>query len=148
MPSFSKKSLSKVRTCHIDIQKVCFEAIKIYDFRVLCGWRSKSEQNKAYDAGASKICWPNSKHNTSKVLHSVAIVSDSHAVDIAPYFTKKPHIRWDDEFAFIYLAGHMMAIAFMLGVELRWGGCWRRDKDVTFNKKNYLHDLVHFELIS
>lgn len=148
MPSFSKKSLSKVRTCHIDIQKVCFEAIKIYDFKVLCGWRSKSEQDEAYGAGASKLQWPNSKHNATKVIHGVALISNSYAIDIAPYFLKKPHIRWNDEFAFIYLAGHMMAIASMLGVKLRYGGCWKQDKDITFNKEHYLHDLVHFELIS
>lgn len=75
MPKFSKISEERLETCHPDIQAVCRELIKQYDFSVLEGYRGEKEQNKAYKSGNSKVSWPNSAHNKNPSL----------AVDIAPY---------------------------------------------------------------
>ena len=73
MPAFSKKSEARLNTCHPDLQAVCRELIKQYDFAVLCGHRGKAEQNAAFDAGNSRLIYPQSKHNSKPSL----------AVDIA-----------------------------------------------------------------
>ena len=75
MPKFSKRSLDRLATCHPDLQKVCNELIKTYDFSVNCGHRGKAEQDAAVKSGASKAKWPTSRHNTNPSL----------AVDIYPY---------------------------------------------------------------
>ena len=74
MPSFSKQSLARLSTCHADLQAVCRELIKQYDFTVLCGRRGKAEQDAAFAAGNSRLKYPQSKHNATPSL----------AVDIAP----------------------------------------------------------------
>ena len=43
MPKFSKASLSKLESCHKDIQSVMNEAIKHMDFVVLAGYRTPNE---------------------------------------------------------------------------------------------------------
>lgn len=75
MARFSPTSQARLNTCHPDIIAVCNELIKQYDFCVLCGRRGKAEQNKAFDAGNSRLIYPQSAHNKTP----------SRAVDIAPY---------------------------------------------------------------
>jgi len=75
MPSFSKRSVDRLNSCNEDIQKVCHEVIKHYDFTVLCGHRGEEEQNEAFKQGRSNAKWGQSKHNTTP----------SRAIDIAPY---------------------------------------------------------------
>lgn len=75
MPSFSFLSTQRLSSCHPDLQAVCQELIKQYDFAVLCGRRTKAEQEEAFAAGRSRLKYPQSKHNSKPSL----------AVDIAPY---------------------------------------------------------------
>jgi peptidoglycan L-alanyl-D-glutamate endopeptidase CwlK len=111
--------------------------IPYYDFTVLCGRRGEEEQDEAYRTGRSNLKWPNSKHNAKPFEFS-------EAVDIAPWHTARPHIRWDAEREFCFLAGRIMQAADDLGVSLRWGGNWDQDQD--FYDSNKPFDLVHFEL--
>ena len=101
---------------------------------VLCGTRSKREQDEAHAAGKTKLLWPRSKHNATP----------SQAVDVIPYFLSgKQRYDWEDLLAFSRLAGVILAVAHRHGVKLRWGGDWDRDgrsADETFL------DLPHFEL--
>jgi len=53
-------------------------------------------------------------------------------------------IDWTDTDRFYYFAGHVMAVAAFLGVNLRYGGDWDGDKDL---KDNTFNDLCHFELV-
>ncbi|KKM82716.1 hypothetical protein LCGC14_1316750, partial [marine sediment metagenome] len=39
------------------------EAIQVMDFTIVCGFRNKRAQEKAFDEGKSEKHWPNSKHN-------------------------------------------------------------------------------------
>jgi hypothetical protein len=127
VPKFGNKSESELVTCHPDLQKVIREAIKHFDFSVLSGRRYEKEQRWLVDNGYSKTM--NSKH----------LSNPSRAVDVAPY-----PIDWKDRERFTYLAGHIMGIASMLGIKLRWLGDEDRDTEV---KDNRWDDLGHFELV-
>lgn len=134
MPKFSKSSLDKLSTCDIRLQRVFNEVIKHRDCTILEGQRSKEVQDEHFRQGRSKVKFPNSKHNSSP----------SKAIDVAPYFSNAPHIRWNDASSFYYFAGFVIGIAASMGIKLRWGGDWDSDGDTqnqTFN------DLPHFELV-
>jgi peptidoglycan L-alanyl-D-glutamate endopeptidase CwlK len=130
MPSFSKTSKSRLKQCDTRLRNVLNEAIKYYDFSVLCGHRGKKEQDDAFNAGASKVKYPNSKHNKEPSL----------AVDVAPY-----PISWEKKKIprFFYLAGLIMGIAKSMGVPLRWGHDWDMDDD--FYDQGF-NDAPHFEI--
>ena len=139
MPSFGTRSMERLITCHVEIQEVCFEVIPVTDFTVIWGARGEEAQNEAFANGYSNVPWPESRHN--------AIAPGlSDAIDIAPWHTKRPHIRWDHEREFVKLSGHMMQAAAALGIQLRWGGDWDQDQDLY--DRNIPFDLGHFERIS
>ena len=119
MANLSKVSLEKLKTCDARLQAICHEAIKTYDFVVLCGHRSEADQEKAFREGHSKVKFPNSKHN----------VYPSLAVDLAPY-----PIDWIDLTRFHYLAGVMLAVAASKGIPIEWGGDWK------------MRDYPHYQL--
>lgn len=81
MATFSRISKQRLSTCHTDLQAVCNELIKQYDFSVLQGYRGEQEQNAAFEKGNSKVRYPLSAHNKIP----------SRAVDIAPY-----PVDWND----------------------------------------------------
>ncbi len=120
MPAFSKKSEARLSTCHPDLQAVCRELIKQYDFAVLCGHRNKAEQNAAFEAGNSRLKYPQSKHNSKPSL----------AVDIAPY-----PIDWDNLARFREMLCRFDALArFMrergeIESEFEYGADWASLKD-------------------
>ena len=128
MYSFSKSSTRKLETLHPDLQLILIEAIKIIDFSVICGHRNKTNQNKAFTEGRSKLIYPNSKHNSLP----------STAVDLAPY-----PIDWNNRDRFIFLAGIIYCISQQLGIEIRFGGNWSMSWQFEDQK---FDDLVHFEL--
>lgn len=114
MPSFGRVSKSRLGTCHNLLQDILNEAIKECDFSVLCGHRGKAEQDAAYNAGNSKLKFPQSKHNQMPSL----------AVDIAPY-----PIDWNDLDRFKELGTIVKKIAKEKGIDLSWGGDWKSFKD-------------------
>jgi len=129
MPKFGKRSLDNLNTCHPDLQRLFNEVIKYYDCSVLCGHRTKEEQDAAYHDGRSKVKWPNGKHNSMP----------SKAVDVAPY-----PIVWDDHRRFYMFVGIVRGIAAMMGIKIRCGADWDGDMEV---KDQNFHDLPHFELL-
>jgi peptidoglycan L-alanyl-D-glutamate endopeptidase CwlK len=126
MPSFSQHSEAQLATLEKDLADVLREAIKIFDFTVLEGYRSRERQERLFNEGKSKL--KRGKHNRSP----------SYAVDIAPY-----PVDWHDTERFVYLAGYIMAVAAILKVPLRWGGDWDRD---TVTADERFRDYGHFEL--
>jgi peptidoglycan LD-endopeptidase CwlK len=98
------------------------------DIMILEGFRDEATQHKYFTQGASKVDWPNGKHNTFP----------SHAVDIAPC-----PLNWYDKPAFVALSRKVMEKAKELGIPIRWGGDWDGDGDMKDQKFN---DLVHYEL--
>lgn len=128
MPHFGRKSKERLYELDLELQEILQEAIKHFDFTILCGHRTEDQQNALYPKN-TKVKWPNSKHNAYPSL----------AVDVAPY-----PINWDDRERFTYLAGLIMGIAKMKGIEIRWGGDW--DSDTELDDNNF-DDLPHFELL-
>jgi peptidoglycan L-alanyl-D-glutamate endopeptidase CwlK len=128
MPAFSTKSLARLETCHPSLQRVAKMAIVRYDFVVLCGHRSKAEQEDAYERGMSKLRWPASKHNQAPSL----------AMDLAPY-----PIDWRDVKAFHDLARIILEEAAKIDVKLRWGGDWNGNG----RQDEKFIDMPHFELV-
>ena len=129
MPKFSDKSLGILRGCHSDLIRLFQEVIKNYDCTVLCGQRTKEEQDEAFRTGKSKLEYPNSKHNKSPSM----------AVDVVPY-----PIDWKDTKRFYHFMGYVKGIADQLDIKIRCGGDWDGDNDF---KDQSFHDLPHFELL-
>lgn len=138
MPAFGPRSRGMLETVDQDMVDVCNRAILATDFAVICGARGPTAQNEAFRTGRSLVRWPDSKHN--------AMLPDlSRAVDIVPWHTNAPHIRWNNEREFVFLAGHMDQAAHDLGIAIRWGGNWDQDDDLY--DRNVPFDLGHFELV-
>lgn len=120
MPKFSASSQARLATCHPDLQAVCNELIKQYDFTVLEGHRSQAAQTAALQRGASKRTWPHSAHNKTPSL----------AVDIAPY-----PVDWDNISRFNEMIIRFDTVANMLRAEgkiasqFTYGGYWRTLQD-------------------
>lgn len=114
MPKFSESSLRRLRECDQRLQDVCFEAIKTLDFTVLCGYRGREEQEKAFAEGKSKARFGQSPHNRSPSM----------AVDLAPW-----PIDWDNIDRFRELNEVIQEAAKVRGVQVEWGGNWKSFKD-------------------
>ena len=138
MAYFGKRSSSTLATCHEDLRVTMEAVVLIRDCSIICGIRTKKEQDTAFDLGNSKVKWPSSKHNIT------AQRSVSHAVDIVPW----PE-QYTDRIAMIYLAGVVLGVAETLyrkgtiNHKIRWGGDWDMDRNM---KNNKFDDLWHFEL--
>jgi len=117
------------------LRELFYEAIKHIDFTVIEGHRGKAEQNRLFELGKSRVKWPGSSHN----------YIPSKAIDIAPYYIEKPHVRYDKTalWRWYYFGGYIISLARSMSIPIRWGGDWDMDTyvlDQTFN------DLPHFEL--
>lgn len=139
MPKFSEKSLENLATCHKDLQTLFNEVVKTFDCVVTEGYRNKENQEKAFNAGNSKVHYPNGKHNQYP----------SNAADVYPY-EPKTVVDWNDNQRFHYFAGYVMGVAQMLKDEgsishsIRWGGDWDRDTEI---KDESFRDTGHYEIM-
>jgi len=134
MPVFSERSQARLAECDTRLQSVFTEVIKHFDCIVLCGHRSKVDQDAAVKAGTSQTPWPASKHNKRPSL----------AVDVAPFERPAAPVNWQDRERMTFFAGFVLGVAELKGVPLRWGGDWDRDTQV---RDNGFDDLVHFEIV-
>lgn len=139
MPAFSKKSRAMLEQVHPDLQLIMEEAIKIIDFSITEGARTKEKQLEYFKAGKSKTL--NSKHLPKYCAQYGR--NYSMAIDIVPY-----PVNYNDRERFCLLAGIVLGIAKILLDQgkikhrIRWGGDWNRNcitKDESFS------DLPHFE---
>lgn len=105
MPKFSARSLKNLSQCHKDLQAIAHEAIKEFDFVVICGHRGKEAQNKAVRDGTSKLAWPKSKHNKTPSL----------AFDACPY-----PINWEKRARFLEMREVFKKAAKKLGIKVRF----------------------------
>ena len=110
MPTFSRRSLDHLDTCHFNLQRLFLEVIKERDCTILQGFRGKDDQEKAFNEGKSKAHWGQSKHN----------YSPSCAVDAMPYpidWSDIPRVREFSEF--------VKNKAKELNIGITWGGDFR-----------------------
>ena len=105
------------------------EAIKGFDFSVVCGHRNREDQERAYKDRKSKLQFPDSNHNSFP----------SCAFDIVPYPEgfAAPYDR------FFEMASYVLAAASKLGIKMRWGGHWKNFS----GNGNMDRDWAHFEEI-
>jgi len=115
-----------------DMQWILREALAygVIDFSVICTYRNKADQEKAYSEKKSKVRWPDSKHNKWP----------AQAADCVPYVNGK--ISWNKLHCCV-LAGVILAAAARLGKNIRWGGDWDQD-GVPITDQDF-QDLVHYE---
>lgn len=137
MAVFSRKSEFALSTIHPDLQRVFRAAILIKDFAVIEGHRGQEAQHAAFLSGASKVDWPNGKHNSYP----------SEAGDVRPYDpVTRQLMPWERTDEYIFLAGIILACAHFLSVPVRWGHDWNHNMMMT-DEKGKLVDMPHFELI-
>lgn len=131
MAKFGRTSSRRLDTCAPRLQVIFREIVRDFDCSVLCGHRTKEEQDalQGFDPPKTKVSWPNSKHNSYP----------SKAIDVAPY-----PIDWEDRERFTMFAGWVLGYAAAKGIKLRWGGDWDGDTEVDDNE---FDDLPHFELV-
>lgn len=129
MSRFSRRSASRLATCDARLIRLFEFVVVEFDCTILGGHRGRKLQDRLFDAGKSKVRFPNSRHNSTPSL----------AVDAAPY-----PVDWEDRERFVYFGGFVKGMATALEIPIRWGGDWDRDTRV---KDNDFDDLVHFELI-
>ena len=128
MPSFGESSRTRLATAHPKLILVFEEVIKRADCSILCGHRTKEEQEDAFKRRVSKARWGESPHNYTPAL----------AVDVVPY-----PIDWDDHLRMAHFAGRVCEVAHSLGIAIEWGGDW--DGDTSTTDQSFL-DLPHFQL--
>ena len=133
MRTWGKRSREVYATLDERLQRVLDRVLlEVADISLICGFRDRDAQDAAVAAGASKVAWPNGKHNKWPSL----------AVDLRPYpMPKRKEVLWA---ALGYIAGRMIQIGIEEGVGLRWGGDWDRDGDVTDQS---FYDLFHIEIV-
>jgi peptidoglycan LD-endopeptidase CwlK len=148
--SFSKSSIDRLLTCHHDLQKVMFEAIKYspVDFGISHGHRTPQEQNELYQKGRTTLgdivtykdgFINKSKHNESPSL----------AVD----FYCWPREIMYDQSHLCAVVGVILATAERLYAEgkinsrIKSGGDWNKNGVFVFKDKGEKFiDLPHIEI--
>ncbi len=136
MPRFSAESLSKLATCHIDLQTLFFQVIQTFDCIIIEGHRGEAEQNKDFAEHKSELCYPKGNHNAIP----------SHAVDVMPM-----PLDWNNTVHINFFAGYVLGIAQKLKDEskmthsIRWGGQWMRNLSEIPQKG--FQDIDHYEIV-
>ena len=130
MSAFGEKSTEILEELCPELQLVMAEAIKsnYFDFSLVQGFRSGSDQEIAFAAGNSKAHAGESPHN----------YFPSYGVDVIPYPS-----GYKDGQAMLLLAGHILGTAERMGIDLTCGCDWDRDGMVIDTN---FKDFWHFEL--
>lgn len=156
---YGKTSESRLKTCHVDLQIVMQEVIKItdIDIGIAVGYRSPEEQFETFKKGRvyqsdqwlvidSGQVVTNIDGINRKGKHNIM---PSMAVDI--YIYQKGRANWDKE-TLSYVAGQIHAVAEILYKQgriehkIRWGGNWDMDGVMLIDQS--FDDRPHFELIN
>lgn len=139
MPKFGKTSKERLNTAKLCLQDLFNIVVQDYDCSILCGHRNQLHQDAAFNSGASKVSWPNSRHNSFP----------AQAVDVAPYpidwgETGTTNERQKAIARFYHFAGYVTHVSENENIPVRWGGDW--DGDKIFSDQKF-DDLVHWELL-
>lgn len=129
VPEFSHLSEARLLTVDSRLDFLFRRVITEYDCTVLCGMRSRAEQEEAFRTGHSRAKWGHSPHNVEPL---------SLGIDVAPY-----PIDWSDRDRFLYFGGYVLGVAMQMEIPLAWGGDWNGNRDLT---DQTFDDLAHFEI--
>lgn len=114
MAAFGSRSLLNLRQCHPALQRVAHEAIRGFDFAVICGERGRAEQETAFAQGTTRAHFGESPHNFAPAL----------AFDAVPW-----PLDWNDLRRFREMADVIKGAADRENVPLTWGGDFKRFRD-------------------
>jgi peptidoglycan LD-endopeptidase CwlK len=121
MHEFGSNSKRILRELHPSLQLVAFEAIKHADFSLICGYRGKVEQERAFNSGVSRARFGQSPHN----------FKPSFAFDFIPY----PFEGWANISAFERVGQAILRASKTTNVSVTWGKTFKT-----------IVDYPHFEL--
>lgn len=149
MNTYGKKSLESLKSADSRWFKIMNTVITIIDNSILYGHRTPETQFELYKKGREQL--PSGewvvknerevvtyKDGTKKL--STHNSYPSKAIDAVKY-----PIDWEDREGAILFAGIVLGVAKAYGHEVRWGGDWDRDTDMT---DQAFMDLYHFELVN
>lgn len=125
---YSKRSLGNLHSADKKLQNLFYVVINRVDCTIIESYRNKTNQDKYFLDGKSKVKWPLSRHNSFP----------SKAIDVAPY-----PIEWHNTERFHNFAKIVIEEAKNLDINIRWGGDWNGNGDTTDQTFN---DLCHWEL--
>ena len=131
---YGRTSLERLNEVDERLRRVFMEVGKIWDLRVVCGYRDQATQERMFRDGKSRARWLESPHN----------YRPAYAVDVWPY-----PIVWLDEDRARVMAGYILGVGRALGVDIVWGGDWYGELYDVPSDQRRLHtfdDLLHFEL--
>ena len=131
MNSFGRGSRKHLRTVDARLQRIAHRALRITDHSITCGHRTREAQDAAFEAGNSKIQWPDGKHNR---LPSVAM-----DVQVWPRPEKEEDLI-DEQ---LYLLGVYKGVGQEQGIPIRTGADFNRNGRVSDNEWK---DLFHVEI--
>lgn len=149
MPTFSTRSLTFLATCHLDLVRLAEAVCATYDCAVTEGYRDADAQHAAFADGRSKLPPGKSKHNVkpSRAIHLLPTTIRWQGVLTSEAKMRRqqlPDARdLKEVMELYYFAGFVMKTAESLGIALRWGGDWDRDRELS---DQTFDDLCHFEL--
>lgn len=134
MRRWGKQSLAVYGTLHPLLQHYMDRVLQeVADISLIEGHRGQAKQNEYFygTPQRSKLPWPKGKHNQLP----------SPAVDFRPYpMPDRNEKLWA---SLAYIAGRVIQMANEDCYEIRWGGDWDRDGDLTDQD---FDDLFHLEL--
>ncbi len=137
MSFLGASSKARLATCHPDLQRLIAEVAEHINFTILCGHRTKEEQDEAVRSKKSKTPWPQSKHNTVP----------SQAVDVWPW-VPEAGLDWKDSPSGARLMGYIQATADRLGIKVRFGMDWDGDwRSAGYDPSEHFYDGPHVELV-
>lgn len=155
MTHYSNRSLTRLKTCHDDLERLMLEVDKHFPNTVLEGKRTIDQQraniakgvsktmdsrhlddpSNAVDAAPDPLSWPKMDEALAELLgHLSAQERREMAKHITAY--AKQLARW------YYFGGFVLGTAQQMGIKIRWGGDWDGDRDV---HDQSFDDLPHFE---
>lgn len=128
---FGRKSKIHLGTADARLQALAHKVLAIKDHSVIKGHRGRREQDAAYEAGTSKLRWPQGKHNDLP----------SKAIDVQTY--PRPESEQDLREEQLYLLGLYRGIGAEMGLVIRVGADWDRDGEIA---DNGFDDFYHVEI--
>jgi peptidoglycan LD-endopeptidase CwlK len=143
MPSFGTASLTRLRTCHEDLQVIFSEVVWAVDCTIVEGHRGQEVQDEYFRLGKSQLMFPDSYHNKYPSM----------AVDAMKYHDDRPHLHWADKDEMEEFANYVIDTAKRLYAAgaithlIRWGADWDMDGvRVDCDPDETFFDGPHFEL--
>ena len=142
-----EKSREKLKGVHPQLVKLMTEAVKEspYDFRIVEGVRTAAYQNSLYQQGRT-VFFDKEGNPLKKVTkcdgykyisnHQAKADGYGHAIDIFVcgivengHYRKFTTAEGYDNKKMFAVVKHIKEVAQKLGIPVKWGGDWKKDKD-------------------